>query len=91
MVGAAPPSLFRHFLVSNGILFGPLMLLLTLALVCLIVWLAFALRRGKAASRGLVPRLTEAAGAGPERVAELAGADPSYLQGQLQREYRFYR
>jgi hypothetical protein len=44
--GVAPaPSLFKHMLVSNGILFGPLMMFLALSLLTLILALAWGLRR----------------------------------------------
>jgi hypothetical protein len=39
------PSIFRHMLVSNGIIFGPLMMFLALSLVILILALAWGLRR----------------------------------------------
>jgi hypothetical protein len=42
---AAPPSIFQHMLVSNGFLFGPLMLFLALSLLVLILSLAWGLRR----------------------------------------------
>jgi hypothetical protein len=45
---APAPSLFQHMLVSNGILFGPLMLFLALSLLGLIVTLAWKLRRAPA-------------------------------------------
>jgi hypothetical protein len=38
------PSIFQHMLVSNGLLFGPLMLFLALAMLALIVALAVGLR-----------------------------------------------
>jgi MotA/TolQ/ExbB proton channel family len=41
---AQPPSFFHHLLMSNGIIFGPLMLLLALSLVGLIGYLALGLR-----------------------------------------------
>jgi len=80
---APPPSLFKHMLVSNGILFGPLMMLLALALTGLILRLAFGLRRGQALGHGLIPRLDEAAGAGPDRLAELTRGDRSCLAQAL--------
>lgn len=44
--GVAPaPSFFKHMLVSNGIIFGPLMMFLALSLFCLILALAWGLRR----------------------------------------------
>ena len=79
VVSAQRPSFFWHVLASNGIIFGPLMLLIFLALVALILSMTFGLRRGKAVSRGLMPQLTEAAGAGLERVAELTRKDRSFL------------
>lgn len=45
---AASPSFFHHLLVSNGIIFGPLMLLLAVSLFGLMLYLAVALRHGKA-------------------------------------------
>lgn len=42
---ASAPSLFKHMLVSNGILFGPLMMFLALSLFILILALAWGLRR----------------------------------------------
>jgi biopolymer transport protein ExbB len=75
----ARPLFFRHMLVSNGIIFGPLMLLLALVLAGLILYMIFGLRRGRALGRELMPRLSEAAGAGPERLAELTRDDRSFL------------
>jgi hypothetical protein len=43
-VAAGPPSIFQHMLVSNGFLFGPLMLFLALSLLVLILALAWGLR-----------------------------------------------
>jgi len=68
--GAAPdavaqrPSFFHHLLVSNGIIFGPLMLLLALTIVALIAYLTLGLRRGKVAA------LTTAAPPEADRIAE---------------------
>lgn len=55
---AQPPSFLHHLLVSNGIIFGPLMLLLALALVGLIAYLALSLRRKVSAQE---PALNRAA------------------------------
>ena len=72
-------SFVQHLFVSNGFIFGPLMLLTGLALAGLIVSLAFGLRRGKAVGRNLVPRLAEAAAVGPARMSELTQGNRSLL------------
>jgi biopolymer transport protein ExbB/TolQ len=58
---AQPPSFFHHLLVSNGIIFGPLMFLLALSLVGLIAYLALGLRSGKAAAQSTAAKPETAA------------------------------
>jgi biopolymer transport protein ExbB len=78
-VVAQRPSFFWHVFVSNGIVFGPLMLLLSVALLALVLYILVGLRRRKALGCDLMPRLQEAAGADPQRIAELTRGDRSYL------------
>jgi len=59
-----PTSFFWHVVYSNGIIFGPLMLLLALAMAGIIIHLAWALRRGR-----LVSQTSGTATVLPERTA----------------------
>jgi biopolymer transport protein ExbB/TolQ len=72
-------SLFWHVVLSHGIIFGPLMFLAALSLLCLVLWLMFQLRSARTLGRGLLPRLDQAAAVGPDRIAELARGDRSFL------------
>jgi len=53
---AQPPSFFHHLLMSNGIIFGPLMFLLALTLIGLIAYLTLGLRRVKVAALNTAAR-----------------------------------
>jgi biopolymer transport protein ExbB len=55
------------------------MFLAALGLVGLVLWLTFQLRSAQTLGRGLLPRLEQAVGVGPDRMAELARGDRSFL------------
>jgi biopolymer transport protein ExbB len=54
-----PPNLFWHIVKSAGIVFGPLLLLVSIGLVALIVLLAMDLRMGVAIPPGFVEEFTD--------------------------------
>src|SRR5882724_11599433 len=54
-----PPNMIMHILESAGIFFGPLLGLVSLALVALIVILAMELRMGSAIPAGFVDEFTD--------------------------------
>jgi biopolymer transport protein ExbB len=54
-----PPNLFWHIVKSAGIVFGPLLLLVSIGLVALIVLLAMDLRMGIAIPPGFVEEFTD--------------------------------
>lgn len=74
-----PPSLARHFLVSHGILFGPLMLVLDLALLGLAIRLTLQLRTGYQVPPGLLQAARKAADQGVDPLLALGGSDHSLL------------
>jgi biopolymer transport protein ExbB/TolQ len=70
---AQPPSFFQHLLISNGIIFGPLMFLLALTLVGLIAYLALGLRSGKAVTRNTTAKPESTAWSSQERALRWLG------------------
>lgn len=76
----ARPRLFKHIIDSAGIFFGPLLLLVSIALVALIVLLAMDLRLHLAIPTTFVDQFTETVNQRKFREAfELAKADTSFL------------
>ena len=83
--GAAPaasgrPNLFWHIVKSAGIIFGPLLLLISIGLVALIVLLAMDLRMGVAIPPGFVEEFTDTVNKRKFKEAfDLARNDNSYV------------
>jgi biopolymer transport protein ExbB len=80
-LGPGPaPNLFRHIVQSAGIVFGPLLLIVSIALVALIVLLSMDLRMGTAIPPYFVEEFTETVNKRRFKEAyEMARADTSFL------------
>jgi biopolymer transport protein ExbB len=77
---APPPSLFKHIIKSAGIVFGPLLLLISIGLVALIVLLSMDLRMATAIPPGFVEDFTDTVNKRDFKGAyELAKEDGSFL------------
>jgi biopolymer transport protein ExbB len=74
------PNLFWHIVKSAGIIFGPLLLLISIGLVALIVLLAMDLRMGVAIPPGFVEEFTDTVNKRKFKEAfDLARSDNSYV------------
>src|SRR5262249_35258418 len=74
------PNLFWHIVKSAGIVFGPLLLLISIGLVALIVLLAMDLRMGVAIPPGFVEEFTDTVNKRKFKEAfDLARNDSSYV------------
>src|SRR5262245_38675103 len=77
---AGRPNLFWHIVKSAGIIFGPLLLLISIGLVALIVLLAMDLRMGVAIPPGFVEEFTDTVNKRKFKEAfDLARNDNSYV------------
>ncbi len=77
---AGRPNLFWHIVKSAGIVFGPLLLLISIGLVALIVLLAMDLRMGVAIPPGFVEEFTDTVNKRKFKEAfDLARNDNSYV------------
>jgi biopolymer transport protein ExbB len=76
----APPNLFKHIIRSAGIVFGPLLLIISIGLVALIVLLAMDLRMDVAIPPEFVEEFTDTVNKRRFKEAfDLARADTSFL------------
>jgi len=76
----APQNLFMHIVKSAGVVFGPLLLVISIGLVALIVLLAMDLRLGNAIPPGFVEDFTDTVNKRQFKAAfEMAREDGSYL------------
>src|SRR4029077_9650694 len=74
------PNLFWHIVISAGIVFGPLLLLISIGMVALIVLLAMDLRMGVAIPPGFVEEFTDTVNKRKFKEAfDLARNDNSYV------------